>query len=432
MSQIFSQPFQIFGDTLGVVIRFFSDFWWIILPPIFFFILFDLWMNYIQTRFASKIQWVLLEVQIPKEILKTPKAMEQIFTGLYAISHSPNLIEKYRDGEVQRWLSFEIFANEEGVGFYIRTPVEYRRLVESQIYSQYPQAEIFEVEDYALRFKDLPTADHNLWGTEMVLAKDAKETAYPIRTYQYFEEKEEEKRLDPLASLTEVLSTLEPGEEVWIQILIRPTSDKWVKAGQELVDKLIGKKKPAVFGIADQVFEFSINLLKAPFEHPTWSVEQEKKEAPESLMQHLSPGKKTLVEAIEKKLSLLGFETGIRWLYHAPKDIYTKNLRARLAETFSFFRQFSVQDANSLKPNKTATTSVDYFFKRRREYVKKKALFVYYQIRLFPLISGPRTVLSVEELATVYHYPLVVVEAPKLRRLPFKKGAPPPTLPIEE
>jgi len=432
MPSDFYRPFAILEEAARTVIDFFISYWWLILPPVLFFIAFQYWMDYIQTRWIKKINWVLLEVRIPREILKTPKAMEQIFAGLYAISHSPNLIEKYWDGEVQKWLSFEILGDSEGVGFYIRTPVEYRRLIESQFYAQYPQAEISEVEDYTLRFQELPTADHNLWGTEMILAKNAKETVYPIRTYPYFEEVKEEKRLDPLASLTELLSTLEEGEEIWIQLLVRPTSDKWIKAGEELVATLIGKKKPLVMGVIDQIIEFTINLIKAPWEHPTWSAEAAKTEAPASLMQFLSPGQKTVVEAIEHKISLLGYEFGIRWLYHGRKDVFAKNSRSRIAEMFSYWRQFTSQDMNAFKSYKPAATSVDYFFKKRREFVKKKAIFTNYRLRLFPIVTGPRNIMNIEELATVYHLPLLIVEAPKLRRLEFKKGVPPPTLPTEE
>ena len=88
-------------------------------------------------------------------------------------------------------------------------------MVQSQIYAQYPDSEITEVaEDYVnLLSASLPDDTNDLFGSEIILSK---EDYYPIRTYPEFEEKSSGpdyvKRIDPLASLAEVLSSLEVGE----------------------------------------------------------------------------------------------------------------------------------------------------------------------------------------------------------------------------
>jgi hypothetical protein len=430
-------PLQfIVSESLEAIGNFFGAFWWIILPPVLFFVAFELWMLYIQTRWANAIKWVLLELKIPRDIVKTPKAMEQIFFGMFSLHQSLNLIARYWAGEFQPSASFEIFGHSGGVQFYLRLPTKFRQMAESLIYSQYPQAEITEVEDYALRYHDLPNAERDVWGTELILAKPAP---YPIRTYEYYEEQKEEKRLDPLASFIEVLSRLNEGEEVWFQVIIQPPDDRgqaWIKEGQKIIDELIGKKKPAAFSIADQVFEFFINLIKAPIEAPTWSQTAEKKdEGPLTQMLFLTPGQRTAVEMIEKKISTLGFYTLIRWVYHAPKSIFTKS---RISDILAPFRQYTQHDLNSLRLHSAVTPQIDYpwQFKSRREFIRKKAIFQWFQSRSPAPTRGhenllPKNILNVAELATVYHFPITVVEAPRLHRLEFKKGAPPPTLPVE-
>jgi hypothetical protein len=41
------------------------------------------------------------------------------------------------------------------------------------------------------------------------------------------------------------------------------------------------------------------------------------------------------------------------------------------------------------------------------------------------------SVLTPEELATIYHFPITSVEAPNLKRIETKRGGPPSGLPIE-
>ena len=61
-----------------------SEVWWIVLPLIAFFIFWDFWLLYLHVRFVKAITWKLLEIKVPKNVLKTPKAMEQIFAAAHA------------------------------------------------------------------------------------------------------------------------------------------------------------------------------------------------------------------------------------------------------------------------------------------------------------------------------------------------------------
>ncbi len=422
--------FSINSITAGIVasaLQVFYWTWWFLVPIVLVFIFWEFWLFYIRTLYIDKIKWVLLRVKTPKEILKTPKTMEQIFAvafGMY--SFGLKHFEKYWLGKVEYWASFELVGYAGGVYFYIRIPEGFRNMIESAIYSQYPEAEIEIVDDYIDLLPDvLPNDIYDVFGTDYVLIKP---DAYPIRTYPYFEALISEEKVDTIANLTESLSRLKADETAWIQILIRPILSKdWTPKAQEEINKLIGRKKPPpqpnVFLFETGVF--IKNLLLAIFQEPTWPELEKPKEEKISLAQ-FTKGEQDIIRGIESKMSKLAFETTIRFLYIDRKDKFS---RGNIASIFATFFQLNDERSNSLKPNTATMTSVaKQPFKEQRKYYKKRQIYDRYRIRKMP---HKVSILNIEELATIYHFPSTVVEAPMLRRAESKKGEPPLSLPVE-
>lgn len=394
------------------------------MPLALFFIFRELWLFYIRTLYLGSVKWKMLEVKVPREILKTPKAMEQIFAAVHGIyPYGFRFWEKYWEGKVDPWMSFELVGYAGGVYFYIYTPSQYRNLIESAIYAQYPDAEIMESSDYTeLMPSILPNQTYDFWGTDFILTKD---DAYPIRTYPYFEESQEEKRLDPVAAITEVMSNLKEGESIWLQILVRPTDDGWKKKAEELVGKLIGKKTAKKTGFMDWLGTFLRNLLTAPFEPPTWPTGGGKSDdGPANLMMFLTPGEKDVVKAVEEKISKLGFECNLRFIYIDRRDSFT---RANVSAIIGALRQFNTLNLNGFRINKYTMTRANQPFKELKLRLRKHRLYELYRWRAFP---AKFFILNIEELATVYHFPTMFVESPLIRRLESKKGEPPASLPI--
>ena len=240
--------------------------WWIILPLVLFFVFKDVWFFYIRTLFIRKIKWVILEIKVPRNILKTPKAMEQVFASLYAsYSFGMSIWDRIWDGKVEPYISFELVGNEKGIFFYVRIPDDKRNLVEAAIYSQFPDAEIEETEDYVETLPEvLPNKTYDIWGTDLIYVRDY---LYPIKTYLKFEEDIDERRIDPISSITEVMSKLKDGEHLWMQYLISPTGSpsgkEIVKEGKELVESLIkGKKPKKPAGKMSQWIDGTLEFLK--------------------------------------------------------------------------------------------------------------------------------------------------------------------------
>jgi hypothetical protein len=421
------------GEILNVYKDIFSGYWWIIAPVALFLFLNKYWLGYMTKKYLMGLEWIMLEIKFPREVVKTPKAMEQFFAGLHAVLKKLKKKDRYLKGTLAPWFSIEILGHGGDIRFYVRTESKYRNLVESHLYAQYPQIEITETEDYVSDIPTgTPTKDFDAWGTELILEKA---DAYPIRTYPvFFEDKEEEERTDPIAGLFEFLSSLNPRESIGIHILISPTDDKWKEDGEKLVGKLIGKEvksdKKKGFIIIEESKSWISALGNGIKEFFSLSGGEKKIEKEiKAVTPFLTPGQKETVLAIEQNIAKIGFKTMIRFMYWAPKEIFDKEKPTVAA---GFFRQFNTQNLNGFKANKKTTPGRGKIFKKRRELGQKRFFVGIFKKRFFPghKIKTRGFIFNIEELATVFHIPGTFVEVEKLSKIGAKKGSPPPDLPI--
>ena len=415
-------------DILQEILLFFWQIikwtWWIFIPIILFINIRDLWLGYVKSKFFKKVEYTLYQIKIPRYIEQSFKSMEDVFSTFHSIQiSSPKFKDRYLKGKAQLWLSFEIVGDREnGVVFYVRTPNEYKYLVESQMYAQYPDLELDEVDDYTNIFSSsLPNDFWDIWGTDFGLIKPSP---YPILTYPFFESFKEEKNIDPLSSLMEIISKLKADERIWIQILFKPAGDSCKKEGESIVNKLIGKKEPKQRSFWDYLSEFLINFIKAPFEAPEWS-DGGGSEGSSGAVGQLTPGEKDVVQAIQHKISKLLFDTTIRVVYIDRKDSFS---RLNIASIMGFFRQFNTLNLSGFKP--VTSFKGKWPFKNQKEIWNKTQFYQKYLKRGFN--SDTKMVLNTEELATIFHFPTSIVKAPVLRRIEAKKGEPPANLPIEK
>ena len=420
---------SIVWGVLGSILDVWSKVWWIALPLITFFIFWDFWLLYIRYKFLVSIKWKLLEIKVPKNILKTPKSMEQIFAAAHATySYGFRTSEIYWEGLVEHWMSFEIVGRAGETHFYLRLPQQFRNLMESAIYAQYPEAEIVEVEDYVKEMpRVLPNATFEIYGNEQILKNP---DYYPIRTYPMFEESIDERRVDTMASIIEASSRLKGDEQIWIQIMARPTGDDWKKAGEAYVDKLLGinvenKQKGSGFpGLGISAGE----ILRAPFQHPATEAKEKKKDPQLNFkMLMLTPGQKDLVEGINMKIAKLGFETTIRFIYIDKRAEFKKD---NVSAVTGFFRQFNTQNLNLFRPDKsTMTAAVHGLFVKKRLNWRRRLIYEAYRDLKF---NHHKPILNIEELATIFHFPIIGVEGGMLEKVESKRGGPPSHLPLVE
>jgi hypothetical protein len=83
---------------------------------------------------------------------------------------------------------------------------------------------------------------------------------------------------------------------------------------------------------------------------------------------------------------------------------------------------------NSLKPDAPTMTKANYAFAKTRKAYKQRVLMKMLRSRVF---FEKGFILNIEELATLFHFPTVAVQAPMTPYVELKKGGPPVDLPLE-
>lgn len=377
-----------------------------------------------QVEWMNGQEHILLAIDVPRENEQSFKASEQIFSALWGVFSPGTWVDNNWDGKIQLGFSFEIVGIEGAVQYLVRVPVKFRDLVESAIYSQFNDVEITEVKDY---MEAVPAdawkleSPYKVWGTQAIYNKHY---AYPIRTYSYYEDMlSEQKIIDPLAPLLESMSKVGPGELLGMQILVRPVADRWSQSAVAIIKKMIGEKVEVKQNIGDRAISGALTVLTAASSVVTGPSQkkEEKKESGNKLGQ-LTPGTKEALEMIEKKISKSCFEVKIRHLYVAKKENFNKV--HGVSAFWGAMRPFSGGNINSLRPGKLTTTEAEYFRVNQRLTKKRRAILTAFKKRDYFMGTG-WLVMSSEELASLWHFPLISVKTPLLRTAGSRKGEAP-------
>ncbi len=398
------------------------------------------WFFWRRQKFALAQPYVLLELNIPREILKSPKAMEQVLNTIATLRNTPPSAKaKYIDGEVPRSFALEVVSFEGAVHFYMRVPVVARTVVEAALFSYYPDVEVTEVPDYITKLpENISDAENRsllVFGGEIVLAREA---AYPIRSYTEFESPDEDKQYDPIGILLEVMGKVKAGETLGLQFVITPRDGKWADEWKDLLKNLREKKETKPQSYA----------LKVDFPEggplPAFVLPEEKKEETPKQAQR-TPGEVLVIESVERNLSKPAFDVVTRVLYIGQKGASNENaLNAGLTGALN---QYQSSVLNSFKGNQAMYTRASqwvkpYVFPETRLWYKRERILLNYRIRETPMDTfagklitsffynwnthSQASVLNVESLATLFHPPTkLVLTAPHIARVESRKsGAP--------
>lgn len=387
------------------------------------------WVRYVRYQWYRKNgKWTLLEIILPDEITRSPEAMELvILNGMWWTKGGGggNMYKGYWKGEMLYTYSLEIASFGGDIHFYIQAPTSLKDLVQSQMYAQYPQVELKEVPDYVDR---IPPRLRDETGIAM-FSNDyrlSKPDAYPIKTYRDWkldmkvEGLDPEQQIDPMNSMLEKIATIDPWEELWVQIVIRAQKDdSWRKEGEKIVDEIITKHRRV----------------------------KVKEDANASTPMVLTDSEKAMVNAIENTLDKQAFEVGIRALFltRTPNNFNV----TRISFMKDLFASFNTESLNQLKwtnpdgfdnPWEDYNTMIEYFQKdrglekyRRRWFFNEKPVQSDFRDVLLGLINRYKRetfTMTTEELATIFHLPGRSYQTPNISRTDMKKSQPPLNLPI--
>jgi len=402
------------------------------------YIALDLWHQYRQENFIAGIKWVLLEIQVPRDVVKSPSAMELIFSNALYHKSNKGFWELYVQGAIWFWFSLEIVSIDGRVHFFIRTPTRMRGLLETQIYGQYPQAKVVEVEDYAFHVPQYKkNGDWNVWGCEFT---KLKEDFLPIKTYKSVGDDmktgiKEEFKIDPITPTIEYLGSLSRGQQMWIQIVVRQCIKKYKS---QTTGKLVDFYEAAK--------DYMVKLL-IPFTR----IQKNDKGEPFGMDMRTPKPLEPLIKSITDQLSQIHFDCGIRVLTLSDKRIVSEDKFNELRRASRLiFRQFAHPYSNELERINSTQFDAPWSDPTGLALTKiKKRMLDFYRLRTFfhpPLqysINYPKIlsaffpsgkpqifVLSLEELATIFHFPGMVSETPSFKRIESKIAKPPSNLPI--
>ncbi len=343
------------------------------------------------------------------------------------------------------WFSLEAVSFGGEIHFYLYVPVIRRNHIEAAFYANYPDLEITEVpheNDYIHRLPptatDLYKEGYRLFGAELIFGKhkvSKRPAVYPIRTYLDFEATTEEREVDPVGQLVETLSRIKPQEHLWVQLLARPddrTIAAFHKSGLDEINEIreTGRfvRGPDGKPVLDPETGF-----------PMYSIP--------------SPGQVEAMKAIDHKISKPAFNCVFRYMYMAPKEIFSGSFGRRTGYTIG--GQYASESLNRFSPNVQAWTLSKiwyrpYIFPSHRAAARRTWLWERYRARdMYPdskteaLLKmklfhwgfrpwqASNLVLNTEELATMYHMPTVLtLTGPLIKRVEARRGGPPAGLPI--
>jgi len=396
-----------------------------------------LWHHYRQERFIMGIKWVLLEVHVPRDVIKSPAAMELIFSNAFYHKSNKGFWEQYVQGAPWFWFSLEMVSIDGRVHFYIRTPTRIRELVETQIYAQYPQAKVVEAEDYAFHVSQYKkNGEWYMWGCEF---NKLKEDFLPIRTYRDMEEMDsgtkEEYKIDPITPTIELLGSLAKGQQLWIQVIIRQN-----------VKKYHSHKTGKHVDFYDATYEHIEHILKP---YTRW----QKNDNGDTLgadMRTPDP-LKNLVKVMVENAGLIHFDCGIRVVALSKKSEVSEeqfnNLRRASRLIFRQYAQPNINELNRVNATQfdapwsdPTGMALDKIKKRMLDFYRMRVFFhppIQYAYEYPALISTffpsnkPKIfVMSTRELATIFHFPGMVSETPSFKRIESKIAKPPSNLPL--
>lgn len=310
---------------------------------------------------------------------------EQMLSGFSNI-HSKGW-NKFIYGEP--YLSLEIAVHHVGeeTHFYISVPRASEDVVEKQLYAYFPKAEISQIKDYNIFNPEGSVAGSFLrYVTNPIL---------PIKTYEKMES-------DPLSGILTSMSKLQAeGEGAAMQMLIRPSHAKKQKA---LAAKVAREMQ------AGQQFHDALQRAKHPPKPP--KPDLNKPYQPEK-PRTVAPSDDEIIKAISAKAGKQIYDVNIRILASAPSEIRSMEILNDLEGSFA---QYGAPDLNSLKPNRLKGSPLN-------------KLIFNYSFRLFD--NKQRIVMSTDEIASLYHFPLSSTASPNVNFLKAKPAEAPANLPQE-
>ncbi len=218
----------------------------LLLVAVFVYMVFQ-WFKH-RNREDYALDFVTLQIRLPRENEIKIDAAEQMFASLYSLKKSG----WFAWAKAEDIISFEIVALRENITFYVNCPTKIRDLVEKQINGAYPMAEIKEVDEVNIFSQKARVSFASL--------KLEKANHYPLKTYK-------ELPTDSLSLITSALSKMGDGDGAIVQFVMQPVGKGWQKKGRSHVaneKKREADPEKATYGHDPKEMEAITNKVEKP------------------------------------------------------------------------------------------------------------------------------------------------------------------------
>ena len=324
-------------------------------------------------------------------------AMEQLLTSLSNIKENIGMLKRILYD--RPFISFEIAnsANEEEIVFFMAIPKKFRVAAEKQIHSFFPNASLEKAKDYNIFSPGSFTAS--------AILKLKNEFSFPIKTYENLE-------IDPLNAITNALSRLDiVSEGAAIQLILRPADSGWRTTGRRIAHKMQqGKRlrdarsKSVLMKMGSEmgntVANSFLNSKKADGQNPN-----------EKKVVQLTPEEQEVLKMIDQKASKAGFEVNIRLVASAASEERAQQVLGELENSFSQYENSDLNCFQIKNRGKKSDVAYDFIF---RNFIPEQSM-----------------ILNVEEISSIFHLPISVTEAPKIKWLKSNAAPAPVDIPKE-
>ncbi len=340
---------------------------------------------------------IFLEITPPAWTEKTAYTTQQLFSVLHAVGTQRSFIDKFIGKKIL--FSFEIVSTkEQGIRYIIQTTDDEAAIVQKTLRSYLPFVHVKEVSDYIKETKNARTIEFQL----------KNHFAFPLAKQNVLHEH------DPVAYITGMMTKLHPHEMIAFQIVVSPTKkpemnvlSKKILNNEDVLQQLRDAGIPWVF----KPFIVAINALLKVIQFLVWEVidtvsaptrstpvpvptSQYRGQAikPDRPARVLSTFEQEIVSSISEKVDQLLFETTIRVLVQVRDK---SDQKQRLRGIKSSFAPFSVLNYQSLKAKREFPLQI----------TDKLRFFSFRNRLLSSYINRSSSVLSVSEIADLYHFP---------------------------
>ncbi|MFC1655274.1 type IV secretory system conjugative DNA transfer family protein [Patescibacteria group bacterium] len=326
--------------------------------------------------------------QVEKDFREKIGVMDQFYRNIHEIrelSISNRIRNFFLNLDV---VSFEMVAMSREVNFYVVTYPFYQHIIEKQITSYYPDADIQLTEAYTV---DPPGNKQRCFFAHL-----SKDSWYPIKTYKKIEN-------DPLNDMTNVLSKLGDNDKAVFQFVVSPRSDRWRKKAEKMGTRLflnkLGKgwipKIPVLGTLLSWIFGIFTGIA---FGYDRMKKQSASTGAPEgSQYVRMLQTKEEVAKMIGEKASQVGFDVTVRIIASSKTSSDAYKLGNNMILALNLFKDASMN-----------------WFQTKRLFfidsINNKLMLHAFKNRLhnfkpFPIFSEKESIMVPEELAGMYHFP---------------------------